>query len=432
MSGVTKIEWTNATWNPVRGCAIVSKGCTNCYAMRLAHRFAGAGKPFEGLTKLAKGGPVWTGKVRLVPELLDWPLRRLKPSRIFVNSMSDLFHEDVPDEFIDRVFAVLASSSKHTFQVLTKRADRMQQYMQRIADGAPMAGQRYEAAMREHFDRYKLDFREGYSLPAPPTPELRFLYDSAVVQEHRPTAPCGTTLAYGFSGGEYHWRAWPLNNVWLGVSVEDQAAADERIPLLLNTPAAVRWISAEPLVGPVSLGKWLPPGRANWQCMKCAGFCGGGFQVSCPHCGADKSYLCGSHVANKPRPDTFTGSTNHQPIDWVVAGGESGPGARPMHPDWPRSLRNQCAAAGVPYFFKQWGAWSPVGPIYYDEDTAEHLAALDCDDDTARECFVTRSGLRWLCDRDGQPPLGTWAMERIGKRAAGRLLDGRMHNEYPT
>jgi len=343
MTATTSIEWTEASWNPVRGCSVVSPGCTNCYAMKMAHRFSGKGGVYEGLTKLTKGGPVWTGKVSLHPELLDWPLHRRKPSRIFVNSMSDLFHEDVPDEFIDRVFAVMASAKKHTFQILTKRADRMKQYMQRVADGAPAAGKRYEAALREDFERYKHEFREGYSLPEPPTPELRFIYDSATRQEARPTTPDGTTLSCGFSGGEYHWRPWPLSNVWLGVSVEDQARADERIPLLLQTPAAVRWISAEPLIGPVTLRLRFPitgPGSS---------------QPAAPPSSRVWNTLTGyDGIEDHKGRGAGTGTPR---LDWVVAGGESGPGARPLQLDWVRSLRDQCHDAGIPFFLKQLGRW---------------------------------------------------------------------------
>ena len=184
---------------------------------------------------------------------------------------------------------------------------------------------------------------------------------------------------------------WPIPNIYLGVSVEDQATANERISLLLQTPAAVRWISAEPLLAPVDLAQ--STGQAIfWR--------------------------------NERDPD--------RRIDWVVAGGESGPRARPSHPDWFRSLRDQCADAGVPFFFKQHGEWAPVGPIYCDEDTPAHLAALETDDDTDRECHVTPSGYFHRARFDGQPPPGTWAMRRVGKKIAGRLLDGHEHSEYPA
>src|SRR5690242_10745109 len=177
MSGTTSIEWTDRSWNPVRGCAIVSPGCTNCYAMKFAHRFSGKGKAYEGLTKLTKGGPVWTGKVRLLEDELGTPAHWKKPARIFVNSMSDLFHEAVPDEFIGRVWFRMAHCQQHVFQILTKRPERMIEWLCRHGPDAVFYGEReeHEESMRIH--------------------------------------------------------GWPLRNVWLGVSVEDQARADERIPL---------------------------------------------------------------------------------------------------------------------------------------------------------------------------------------------------------
>ena len=273
MADQSKIEWTDATWNPVRGCAIVSPGCTNCYAMKQAHRFSGPGKPYDGLTKLTKGGPVWTGKVRVVPELLREPLRWKRPRRIFVNSMSDLFHEDVPDEFIGAVFGVMAQCPQHTFQVLTKRATRMLAW---FTEEEPQ-----HASLREWC------FYAARDLAG---------------KEWMPIAP---------------WtQRWPLRNVWLGVSVEDQRRADERIPLLLQTPAAVRWISAEPLLGPISFeGCWIkykdPAIHENWL----------------------------------------------ERLDWVVVGGESGHRARPFDVSWARSLRDQCKALGVPFFLKQLGRY---------------------------------------------------------------------------
>jgi protein gp37 len=257
----TTIEWTNKTWNPVRGCSIVSPGCTNCYAMKQAHRFSGDGGAYEGLTQLTKGGPVWTGKVRCVPELLDDPLRWRKPKRVFVNSMGDLFHEDVPDSFIDAVFGVMAITTRHSYQVLTKRPQRMLEYFRRL-----------KASVLFSF------------------PER--ITDASVAARAR-------TKDKGYDNCG---PLWPLENVWLGVSVEDQARADERIPLLLQVPAAVRWISAEPLLGPVN-----------------------------------------------PR----MGSVHNNGIDWVVVGGESGHGARGMEYQWALSLRDQCEAAGVAFFMKQ-------------------------------------------------------------------------------
>jgi len=305
VADASAIEWTDATWNPVRGCSIVSKGCTNCYAMKVAHRFSGPGQAYEGLTRLTKGGPVWTGAtLELHGEHLEQPLRWKRPRRIFVNSMSDLFHESLDFSFIDKVFGVMGACDDaglgHTFQVLTKRPQRMLEYMR----------ERGHAAF--NIRRMASD-------------------------------------------------VYPPPNVWLGVSVEDQAAADERIPLLLQTPAAVRWISAEPLLGAIDL--WSAGMKLNGKLDVISG---------------ERAFL-----------------------HWVVAGGESGPGARPMHPDWARALRDQCATAGVPFFFKQWGNW---------------LGALQ-DGDPHHVPFIVNAQ---------DQPLHTT------KKAAGRLLDGRTHDEYPT
>jgi protein gp37 len=304
VSTATTIEWTDATWNPVRGCELVSPGCTNCYAMRQAHRHAGKGRPYDGLTKVTKGGPVWTGEVRTVEKLLGQPGAMSMPRRIFVNSMSDLFHKDVPEEFLDSVFATMAAAPQHVFQILTKRAERMRAYLA---------------------DRGRLD----------------------------------AIYAAWTTGGVREVKAWPLPNVWLGVSVEDQVRADERIPLLLQTPAAVRWISAEPLLGPVALTQYFEEGP--------------------DHNGVRVVQRC-------------------EGIDWVVAGGESGPGARPMHPDWARALRDQCREANRPFFFKQWGNWLPAGQSPNPE--------LSFIKNTPKGLHTT-------------------------KKAAGRHLDGRTHDEYP-
>lgn len=266
------IQWTDATWNPTRGCSVVSPGCVNCYAMKQAHRFSGKGKPYEGLTKQTKAGPQWTGRVVLDEETLRKPLTWKTPKRVFVNSMSDLFHESLPDEFIDAVFAVMARCPQHQFQVLTKRADRLRAY------GA------------------------------------RFAHDWRL---------CGP-------GGEHIVGMAPLSNVWLGVSVETQPYADERIPLLLQTPAAVRFISAEPLLGLITLD-----GR-------------------------------------------------HSGLNWVIVGGESGPGARPCEIAWIRSIVRQCQAAGVPCFVKQVGA-------------DPHDAAAERDDMCAREAWPAG----WMPKQDG-------------------------------
>lgn len=319
MADNSKIEWTDATWNPITGCSVFSPGCTNCYAMRLAGTRLKHHPSRKGLTQDTKAGPVWTGEVRFNEAWLDQPLRWKTPHRIFVVAHGDLFAEAVPDEWIDRVFAVMALAPQHTFQCLTKRAARMREYLSALeARGAGLCRATHRLI-------------QGDPGEAPP---------------------------------------WPLPNVWLGVSVEDQARADERIPELLATPTAKRFISAEPLLGEIEVLDWLTgPGFAG--------------------------------------------------IDWVIAGGESGTGARPMRPDWARSLRDQCQAAGVPFFFKQWGAWLPgenLGwPLARWQDGV-HGSHQSIDHEWRH--FTTPG------------EYGAFAIN-IGKRAAGRLLDGRTWDGFP-
>jgi protein gp37 len=290
----TKIEWADAVWNPIRGCTRVSEGCRHCYAERQAIRQSGPGGAYEGLVKIREierdgkkfREPQWTGKVVFDEEKLKDPLRWKSPRRIFVNSMSDLFHERVDDNWIHGVIAIMAACPQHTFQVLTKRPARMQEFL---------------STYFVHISKFR--------------------------------------------------------NIWWGVSVEDQATADERIPLLLDTPAAVRWISAEPLLGPVTLH--LP----NYSALR--------------------------------------------GLDWVVVGGESGPGARPMHPDWARTLRDQCKAGDVSFFFKQWGEWS------FDQKWYRKLP------ETRTKYFEPNESN------------GNCLMYRVGKAAAGRELDGTDWSQYP-
>jgi len=221
---LSDIEWTEATWNPVRGCSGCSPGCAKCYAMGIAARFSREGLPFHGFARMTPNGPRWTGRVELIEALLDKPLHWKKPRTIFVNSMSDLFHEALTVSDIQRVFDVMNRANWHTYQILTKRSKRLRELSTRLSWGS---------------------------------------------------------------------------HIWMGVSVESADYLD-RIDDLRRTEAQVRFLSIEPLIGP------LP-------------------------------------------------SLNLMGIDWVICGGESGRGARPMHPDWARSIRDQCQEAGVPFFFKQWG-----------------------------------------------------------------------------
>lgn len=284
MSDGTQIGWTQATWNPTTGCDKVSDGCTNCYALTLAGRL----KAMGSAKYQTDGDPRTSGPgfgLAVHPDTLSVPLRWRKPRRIFVNSMSDLFHARVPREFVARVFAVMAATPQHTYQILTKRPDRMARML---------SSEEFEVAVGAVLVRDYADLPGG----SPWTLTRR--------------------IESGFARPEH----WPLPNVWLGTSVEDQERADQRLPALCETPAAVRWVSAEPLLAPVDLSPWLGP--VDW-----------------PPCWDqhEPSAECSRCI---------------QP-EWMVLGGESGPGARPMQVEWAESLVAQCQAAGVAVFVKQLG-----------------------------------------------------------------------------
>ncbi len=327
MAEHSTIEWTDATWNPITGCAVVSPGCTNCYAMKLAGTRLKHHPSRAGLTRETKAGPVWTGETRLNEEWLDKPLRWKRPRMIFVCAHADLFADSVPDEWIDKVFAVMAMAPQHTFQVLTKRADRLKAYLT-----AGALEHRLAAAMLKS---------------SPSSPETG------------------------------RWPRLPLPNVWLGVSAEDQTRADQRVPDLLATPAAVRFVSAEPLLGPIDLTRLDQPN---------AGF--GPYWVNSLSAN-QVGWFSDEAATIRTIPDPLASSDLPQ-LDWVIVGGESGRDARPMVPAWARSIRDQCATASIPFFFKQWGSFAP------DDPGAVHTS---------------------MC--------------HVGKKAAGRLLDGIEHNGMP-
>jgi protein gp37 len=315
MGDRSKIEWTDASWNPIRArnratgkigwhCTHASEGCRNCYAEAINRRL-GTGLAY-------KPGHEPDIEIFLDPKMLTQPLRWRQPRKIFVGSMTDLFADFVPDAMIDQVFAVMLLCPQHTFQVLTKRPARMRALISGLTA-------QIDATCKAIGPRYLTR------------------------------------------------RPWSLSNVWLGVSAEDQLAFDERAAALLAMPAAVRFVSIEPMLGPIDGGNLLPG------------------------------------------------------LDWVICGGESGLHARPMHPDWARSLRDQCQAAGVPFFFKQWGEW-------LDEQVA-----------TAQHCAPGPK----MFDAEGEPTGDRWhfyfgediiggAAIRIGKARAGRLLDGRSWDEFPA
>lgn len=273
MGDKTGIQWTDATWNPTTGCDRVSPGCDNCYALTMASRLKRMGQA----KYQADGDPRTSGfgfGVAVHADTLDQPLRWTRPRRIFVNSMSDLFHDKVPDDFIAHVFAVMAMAPLHTFQVLTKRHARMRSLLNSDAFWVRVGG-----------------FGNGYAFD-----RVRGLYRTA------------GPMALTSDSTPVHWRcARPLPNVWLGVSAEDQKWADIRIPALSETPAAVRFVSAEPLIGPIRL-----------------------------------------HSAHG-YPDRIR-------PDWLVIGGESGRNARRMDFAWAQDLVWQCRSAGITPFVKQLGS----------------------------------------------------------------------------
>jgi protein gp37 len=378
MADKSAIEWTDATWNPVRGCSRITTGCGGpnheggCYAEKIAARFSDPGQPFHGFAERTPHGGRWTGKLALIEDQLTLPLRWKKPRKIFVNSMSDLFHENLSDADIDRVFAVMALCPQHTFQVLTKRAERMLDYCTDHDDGLGHIG-----TVNRVWDIADT-MMQALELP----------------DDH----PCQryTQLAK-------HEVPWPLPNVWLGVSAERQEEAWERVPHLLQTPAAVRFVSAEPLLGPINFAKL---GDATMTLNA--------FNGSALH-------LLGM------RYKTLGG------LDWIIVGGESGPRARPMHPQWSRDIRDQCAEAGVPFFFKQWGEWLPwhhfVTSGIEDGDPADatRFPTMQWSEDG----WSDEGHPSWIDSADGSID-DMQCVGRVGKKAAGRLLDGREHNEFPV
>lgn len=366
MSGKTKIEWADRVWNPVSGCTKVSQGCKLCYAKTIhdmRHQAYLEGK------KIAPQYAHPFETVQLMPDRLGYPLSLQKPSRIFVNSVSDLFHEDVPDEFIAQVFAIMALASRHTFQVLTKRPQRMRDLLD---DGA------FIGIVSGMISHYAIDLTSPHNRKR---------------DDLRATAP-------DVDGGE-----WPLPNVWLGVSVENQEAADERIPLLLQTPAAVRFLSCEPLLGPLDLEGgdsypskgWLRGWHAEQQHSR--------------ECSAERGCVCQGEAVQ----------VQNGQIDWVIVGGESGSSKqnpRPMHPDWPRALRDQCIEHGVAFLFKQVGDWCSAADSAFGKvegetrviDPAGKFVEVGSVDDDVNTCMT---------------------VVRVGKKRAGRELDGVTYDQYP-
>lgn len=346
------MKWWDESWNPVTGCTKVSEGCKHCYAEAQWPRFR----------KLYNGREFTD--VACHPERLGKPLERKKPTKYFVNSMSDLFHESVPDDFIDKVFAVIALSPQHTFMICTKRAERMREYFSKIDLRTELVG--IEAELIGGIERYD--------------------------ENENPRWPL------------------PLSNVYLGVTAENQDTADERIPLLLETPAAKRFVSCEPLLGCIDLDNIRFSKYTEMNVLE--------------GCGINKRSMCQSI------PNAFC-----EKIDLVIAGGESGPKARPTHPYFARILRDQCQFAGTAFLWKQngeyWTAWTMLNgqPIFKEIPNYQTWVSKGpgwihpgdaCLDAVGN---VMRNGSDW---KTAYYPVTI--MNRVGKKRAGRLLDGVEHN----
>lgn len=325
MADNSKIEWTDATWNPVTGCSHVSEGCRNCYAERTSKRFK---RDFE--------------KVEFHPDRLENPTRWNRPRKVFVCSMSDLFHAANSFNQIDKILAITALADWHVYQILTKRPEFMKRY-------------------------FKTLLETGVSRTL-----YRALYSETRTDLSPDLIPTKLTL--------------PLKNLWVGVSVEDEKTADERIPYLFEIPAAVRWVSYEPALGPVDFRKYLDGFCSGCGTSRrdCRTFQNSGAIACCPDC-------------------------RHNALDWVVAGGESGPGARPAHPEWIGSTQVQCKVSGVPFFFKQWGEYAPW----------DH-----------RRGTVDVPRVKKVPWRPGSPSPWGW-VRKVGRKKAGAVLDGRLWREFP-
>lgn len=353
MADHTPIEWTNATWNVITGCFIKSSGCKNCYAMKLAGTRLKHIPSRVGLTQDSAAGPVWNGQVRFNEEWLRQPIQWKRARKIFVVAHGDLFYEAVPDEWIDKVFAVMAMAPQHTFQCLTKRADRMKAYMKRFAAG------------------YGPIERQIIALGGNPIEAL---------------------------------ARWPLPNVWLGVSCETQREAEERVPDLQDIPAAVRWVSAEPLLAEIRFD--LLARTEGYR--------------SRDREERDESWTYVDNALAGLRSRKI-GQYAVPKIDWIVGGGESGSGARPSHPAWFRSLRDQCARHGTAYLHKQNGAFAATEITLHEfqNPLERHMGEL-----------VVNGGGKL----SGYPETDAatfHVMRRVGKKASGRLLDGVQHDGYP-
>lgn len=360
----TAITWATDSWNPFVGCSLASPGCSNCYAMHQAARILrmqrglNNGSHYEGVITAVKGQPVWTGRINQASEKARWaPLSWLKPRTVFIGSMSDFFHPVALDAWRIEALAIAALTQRHTYLILTKRGADMQRFMSDPATAKAVWTRASEIAIQRNIKPQRLaDTRPGH---------------------------------------------WPLDNVALGTSVEDQKRADERIPLLLRTPAAKRFVSIEPMLGPVDLTNIKPPefdyGDAHgWSAI-----------------------WRNNHIGRNW-------------LDWVIAGGENDRGDRPTHPDWLRALRDQCERHGVKFHFKQWGAWAPISQLP-DEQVADFWdmeAHVSPSADVSRTRLIDRAGRVYRNDQQtAAAEAGAIMMLRVGTAHSGRTLDGREHDD---
>jgi len=381
----TNIEWTDETWNPLAGCSPISPGCTNCYAATMARRLDGMAQSdlrrgkdpggkrnYMGTAERRGKVDVFNGVINFDEVALLKPTKWKKPRLIFVNSMSDFFHDAVTVEMIAAMLGIMYEAQWHTFQVLTKRAERMQSVLNwpGLLDAVACVTWKRLAAR------------------APDKAEILTVRDIRADLDMN----------------------WPLPNVWWGVSVEDQKRADQRIAPLLLTPAAVRFLSYEPALGPLDLCRVLWPGKARVDVLR------GGFWE-------DREVFTKGYVNSSDFPAT---------IDWVVAGGESGDRARPAHPDWFRKVRDDCSASGVAFLFKQWGEFSYHDCVAHGEKEVVFEPGLPMD---LRHMLIW-DGQSFEKPRAGETVqsafrAGNHLAIRVGKKEAGRLLDGVEHNEFP-
>lgn len=408
--GKTSIEWTDHSVNPIRArnvktgavghyCEKISSGCAHCYAARLQRRFQMPEFPGKGrcetLPLLTERGTVQINheiEVWLDQNVLDSVHRRRKPTKFFWGDMTDLFGSWVPDGWLVRILMTIYQTPWHTHQLLTKRPERMADFLTRWNDTSGEDGEFHNA--------------RGPEATRKSHPSGRGQLFAAML-ETMGSPPAGCAFpTFDWMEGPRWWQPtnW-LDHLWLGTSIENQAQADERLPHLLRCPAAVLFLSCEPLLGPVNLRRRVQHEQ------------GGYVQFIDPITG-DYSYMGRDHRGGYPI------------INWVIVGGESGLQARPMHPDWVRSLRDQCQAALVPFFFKQWGEWLPyeLGPV--------PLWTAASGQDSIEGVHLPE-GLT-----EHQPVRGWWwpvddafsdhvIYRRLGKHAAGRLLDGQEYNEFP-